>query len=99
MIPSPWLVELSKRITCRKRIKSDGKSNPTATEFNIPFSFVSGRFDHGRKPDAVCVLVQERHFGPEQMVGIAGSVTNALFILVHMHTETVWPADKLHEKV
>ena len=37
----------------------------------------------GQFVDAVCVLVQERHFGPEQMVGIAGSVTNALFVLVH----------------
>jgi hypothetical protein len=38
--------------------------------------------------DAVCVLVQEMHFGPEQVMGTAGEITDVLFILVHGGLET-----------
>ena len=37
----------------------------------------------GQFLDAVCVLVHERHFSPEQSIGTAGSVAQSLYILVH----------------
>ena len=37
----------------------------------------------GQFLDAVCVLVHETHFGPEQMIENAGSISQSLYILVN----------------
>ena len=38
--------------------------------------------------DAVCVLLQETNYGPEEMIGVAGEVSTALVILVYGGLET-----------
>jgi len=42
----------------------------------------------GQFLDAVCVLVQETHFGPEDLIGISGEVSSALVILVYGGVES-----------
>ena len=42
----------------------------------------------GQFLDAVCVLVYEKHFGPEESIGKAGEVSGHLVVLVHGGFET-----------
>lgn len=42
----------------------------------------------GQFLDAVCVLVQETHFGPEDLIGSSGEVSSALVILVYGGVES-----------
>ena len=42
----------------------------------------------GQFLDAMCVLLQETNYGPEEMIGVAGEVSTNLVILVYGGLET-----------
>jgi len=53
----------------------------------------------GQFLDALCVLLQETHYGPEEMVGHAGTVSDHLVILVKGGLETYSREDERIKKV